>query len=245
MDLLPAIDIRDGRCVRLLKGDFEQETRYDVSPVDLAQRYADLGAGWLHVVDLDGAADGTPRNLDLVAAMTRTEGLQVQLGGGIRSAEDLTRALAVAERVVIGSLAVTTPELVERWLGEFGPDRLTLALDVRLNENEEPFVATHGWTKDSDLTLWAALERYRRGGLRNVLCTDVDRDGALEGPNLPLYRDCVERCPEVAFQASGGVRNIRDLRELAETGVAFAISGKALLEGRLSDEEMRSFLPNG
>lgn len=244
MHLLPSIDIRDGRCVRLLKGDFEQETRYGVNPVELAQRYAALGARWLHVVDLDGAADGSPANLDLVAVMASTAGLKVQMGGGIRSAEDLARALAVTERVVIGSLAVTAPERVEQWLQEHGPDRVTLALDVRLDEGGVPFVATHGWTKGSALTLWAALERYGAAGLRHVLCTDVDRDGALQGPNLELYRSCVERWPDVSFQASGGVRDAADLSELAETGVAFAISGKALLEGRLSEEEMRSFLPN-
>ena len=245
MVLLPAIDIRDGRCVRLLKGDFEQETRYEVNPLDLARRYAGLGAQWLHVVDLDGAAAGEPRNLELGAAMERTEGLRLQWGGGVRSAQDLTRALAVAKRVVVGSLAVTAPDLVKHWLGEFGPDRVTLALDVRLDANQVPFVATHGWTKGSELTLWTALEHYARAGLRNVLCTDVDRDGALVGPNLELYRNCVERCPDIAFQASGGVRNVEDLRALEETGVAFAISGKALLEDRLSEEEIRSFLPNG
>ena len=244
MHLLPAIDIRDGRCVRLLKGDFDQETRYDVDPVALVQRYAALGAEWLHVVDLDGAASGSPQNLDLVAAIARTAGLKIQMGGGIRSIDDLARALAVAERVVIGSLAVTASTLVEGWLEEFGSDRLTLALDVRVDEDNVPFIATHGWTQGSELTLWAALEHYGPFGLRNVLCTDVDRDGALKGPNVALYRNCVARCPEVEFQASGGVRDVGDLSGLAETGVAFAISGKALLEGRLSDEEMRSFLPN-
>ena len=116
MELLPAIDIRDGRCVRLLRGDFEQETRYEIDPLELAQRYRNLGANWLHVVDLDGAASGAPMNLDLIAAIARTEGLNVQLGGGIRSEDDLVRALAVADRVVIGSLAVTAPELIEGWL---------------------------------------------------------------------------------------------------------------------------------
>ena len=245
MHLLPAIDIRDGRCVRLLQGDFGQETRYEVNPVTLAQRYVTLGAEWLHIVDLDGAASGSPQNLDLVAAIAQTPGLKVQVGGGIRSPDNLARALAVAERVVIGSLGVTAPKLVEHWLEEHGPDRLTLALDVRVDDSHVPFVTTHGWTERSELTLWAALERYGPFGLRNVLCTDVARDGALIGPNITLYRNCVARCPGVAFQASGGVRDVGDLSELAETGVALAISGKALLEGRLSDGEIRSFLPNG
>ena len=245
MRLLPAIDIRDGRCVRLLRGDFGQETRYEVNPVALARRYVTLGAQWLHVVDLDGSASGSPQNLALIATIAQTAGLKVQVGGGIRSADDLARALEVAERVVIGSLGVTAPELVEHWLEEYGPDRLTLALDVRVDDSDVPFVTTHGWTERSELTLWAALERYGPFGLRNVLCTDVERDGTLIGPNIALYRNCVARCPGVAFQASGGVRDVGDLSLLAETGVAFAISGKALLEGRLSDEEIRSFLPNG
>ena len=245
MDLLPAIDIRGGRCVRLLQGDFGQETRYEVNPVSLAQRYASLGAEWLHIVDLDGAATGSPQNLDLVATIAKTAGLKVQVGGGIRSPEDLARALAVAERVVIGSLGVTTPKLVEQWFEEYGPNRLTLALDVRVDDSGAAFVTTHGWTERTELTLWAALERYGPFGLQNVLCTDVDRDGALTGPNIALYRNCVTHCPGVAFQASGGVRNVGDLSQLAETGVAFAISGKALLEGRLSDGEIRSFLRNG
>ena len=245
MDLLPAIDIRGGRCVRLLQGDFGQETRYEVNPVSLAQRYASLGAEWLHIVDLDGAATGSPQNLDLVATIAKTAGLKVQVGGGIRSPEDLARALAVAERVVIGSLGVTTPKLVEQWFEEYGPNRLTLVLDVRVDDSGAAFVTTHGWTERTELTLWAALERYGPFGLQNVLCTDVDRDGALTGPNIALYRNCVTHCPGVAFQASGGVRNVGDLSQLAETGVAFAISGKALLEGRLSDGEIRSFLRNG
>ena len=245
MDLLPAIDIRGGKCVRLLKGDFHQETHYEATPANLAQRYADLGARWVHVVDLDGARDGSPQNLDLVATIAQTKKIEIQLGGGIRSETDLIRALTVVNRVVVGSLAATSPNLVEHWLREFGPNRLTLALDVRLDQDNEPFIATHGWTKDSKLTLWAALDRYSQAGLRNVLCTDIDRDGALKGPNLKLYKTCVERCPDISFQASGGVRNIQDLCELSKTGVAFAISGKALLEGLLSDEEIQSFLPNG
>ena len=245
MELLPAIDIRNGRCVRLVQGDFQQETRYPVDPVELARRYADLGAAWLHVVDLDGAAQGAPANLDLVEAMTRTTGLKIQLGGGIRSRDDLDRALAVAERAAVGSVAVEARELTASWLRELGGARLTLALDVRMDENDTPFLATHGWTRDSPWTLWDALTYFSARGLRNVLCTDVDRDGTFQGPNFRLYSRCSRRFPEIEFQASGGVRDSRDLGDLAATGVAWAISGKALLEGRLSEEEIRSFLPNG
>lgn len=242
MKLIPAIDLRDGRCVRLLKGDFDQETRYPVDPVELAIQYAKLGAQWLHVVDLDGAKRGEPVNLALIARMQEAAGVAVQLGGGIRTRASLEQALGVAERAVVGSLAVSDPELVSSWLDELGPDRLTLALDVRLGENGTPMIATHGWTRSSALTLADAIERFAAAGLRHVLCTDIDRDGALSGPNVDLYRDCVARWPAIAFQASGGVRDAADLAALAAAGVAGTVSGKALLEGRLKPEEIEPFL---
>jgi phosphoribosylformimino-5-aminoimidazole carboxamide ribotide isomerase len=242
MKLIPAIDLRDGRCVRLLYGDFAQETRYAVDPVELAVQYRDLGARWLHVVDLDGAKRGEPVNLPLIRRMRDAAGIDVQMGGGIRTRASLEQALDVASRVVIGSLAVSEPELVAGWLTEFGSDRLTLALDVRLDESGVPMIATHGWTRASTLSLAAAIERYSAAGLRHVLCTDIDRDGALTGPNTVLYADCVRRWPHIAFQASGGVRDASDLAELAAAGVAGTVSGKALLEGRLKPEEIRPFL---
>jgi phosphoribosylformimino-5-aminoimidazole carboxamide ribotide isomerase len=243
MELIPAIDLRDGRCVRLLKGDFERETRYEADPVELAVQYRKAGAAWLHVVDLDGAKRGSPVNLELVARMRTASGLKVQFGGGIRTRANLEAALESADRVVVGSLAVTHPPTVERWLGEVGSDRMTVGLDVRLDGDGRALIATHGWTQQSALTLGEAVERYRDSGLEHVLCTDIDRDGALGGPNLALYRECVRRWPGIAFIASGGVRDAADLAALAATGVAAAVSGKALLEGLLTREEMKPFLP--
>jgi phosphoribosylformimino-5-aminoimidazole carboxamide ribotide isomerase len=243
MELIPAIDLRDGRCVRLLRGDFDRETRYELDPVELAERYRDLGARWLHVVDLDGAKRGASQNLPLVERMRAASGLKIQLGGGLRSRADLGRALSIAERAVIGSLAVTEPATVGAWLDELGGERLTLALDVRLGPDGTPTVATHGWTRASAVTLADAIDRYLAHGLRRVLCTDIERDGALTGPNVELYADCVRRWPQVAFLASGGVRDARDLAALARAGVAGAVSGKALLEGTLTPEEMKPFLP--
>jgi phosphoribosylformimino-5-aminoimidazole carboxamide ribotide isomerase len=243
MELIPAIDIRDGRCVRLLQGDFDRETRYSYDPVELAMRYRDSGARWLHVVDLDGAKRGESVNLPLIERMRAASGLKVQLGGGIRSRAGLALALAAVERAVIGSLAVTEPETVGEWLEEIGGDRITLALDVRLDAAGTAHVATHGWTQASPLTLADAIERYTVRGLRHVLCTDIERDGAMTGPNIALYADCVRRWPRIAFVASGGVRGAADLGALAQTGVAGAVSGKALLEGKLTVEEMKPFLP--
>jgi phosphoribosylformimino-5-aminoimidazole carboxamide ribotide isomerase len=242
MLLVPAIDLRDGRCVRLLHGDFAQETRYAVDPVELAVQYRDLGARWLHVVDLDGAKRGMPVNLPLIRRMRDAARIDVQLGGGLRTRGSLEQALEVATRAVIGSLAVSDPELVASWLAELGPDRVTLALDVRVEPDGTPLIATHGWTRASTLTLAAALDRYATAGLRHVLCTDIARDGALTGPNVELYRDCVRRWPAIEFQASGGVRDLADLTALTTAGVAATVSGKALLEGRLKPEEIRPFL---
>jgi phosphoribosylformimino-5-aminoimidazole carboxamide ribotide isomerase len=242
MELIPAIDLRDGRCVRLLKGDFAQETRYAADPVELAQQYRELGARWLHVVDLDGAKRGEPANLPLIRRMQEAAGIRVQLGGGIRTRASLEHALGVATRVVVGSLAVSDPDLVASWLEELGPDRLTLALDVRIDAAGTPLIATHGWARASTLTLAAAIDRYAEAGLQHVLCTDIDRDGALTGPNVAFYEDCVERWPSIEFQASGGVRDLADLHALTAAGVAATVSGKALLEGRLKPEEIRPFL---
>jgi phosphoribosylformimino-5-aminoimidazole carboxamide ribotide isomerase len=242
MELIPAIDLRDGRCVRLLKGDFERETRYSVDPVELAQHYRQLGARTLHVVDLDGAKQGVPVNLPVIRRMRAAAGVEIQLGGGIRARTSLEDALEVAARAVIGSLAVSDPDLVAAWLTEFGPDRLTLALDVRLGGDGTPLLATHGWTRASKLSLGAAIERFALVGLKHVLCTDIDRDGALSGPNVELYRNCVRRWPGIEFQASGGVRDAGDLTALAAAGVTATVSGKALLEGRLKPEEIRPFL---
>jgi phosphoribosylformimino-5-aminoimidazole carboxamide ribotide isomerase len=242
MKLIPAIDLRDGRCVRLLKGDFAQVTEYRVDPVTLAVEYREQGADWLHIVDLDGARRGEPVNLPLIERMQAAAGISVQYGGGVRTPASLERALGVVTRVVVGSLAVTAPDTVAEWLTTYGPERLVLALDVRLADDGTPLIATHGWTRASTLTLGDAIERYAAAGLRHVLCTDIDRDGALTGPNVALYRDCASRWPGIAFQASGGVRDVGDLTALAGAGAAAAVSGKALLEGRLKPEEIEPFL---
>jgi phosphoribosylformimino-5-aminoimidazole carboxamide ribotide isomerase len=245
MRLIPAIDLKGGRCVRLLHGDFDAETRYDASPFDLASSYRAMGADWLHVVDLDGARDGVLGNRDAIEQMARRGDLKLQVGGGLRSSATVEQMLACgAARVVIGSTAISAPDTVLEWLHAFGPERVTLAFDVRIDASGIPRVATHGWQRQSELSLWSALQRFESGALKHVLCTDVARDGALNGPNLDLYGEATRRHPHIEWQASGGVRDAADLQALAALGLSAAISGKALLEQLISPEELQPFLPN-
>ena len=245
MLLIPAIDLRNGRCVRLFKGDFNAETRYEMEPQELLERYRSLGASWLHVVDLDGAKNGVLANRSAIVALASQRDVRVQAGGGMRSPEAIEDLLGQGvSRVVIGSAAVERPAEVAQWITRFGADRVCLALDVMLGTDGEPLVRTRGWTESTSVTLWKAIEPFLAVGLIHVLCTDIDRDGALTGPNIDLYRRGLERFPQLAWQASGGVRDAADLAALARAGVAAAVSGKALLEQRMTSEELRPFLPN-
>jgi len=244
MELIPAIDLRDGRVVRLFQGDFASETRYEVTPEDLYGRYARAGARRVHVVDLDGARDGRAGNAPIIARLATLGGLKIQSGGGLRSSRQVQSLFATGvERAVIGSVAVTEPAEVTEWFDEFGADRLILALDVRIDASRTPRVVTHGWQEQSPLTLWDLVDRFGRAGLQHVLCTDVARDGALAGPNLELYAQATARFPGISWQASGGVRDASDLADLARTGVTAAVSGKALIEGRIAPEELQPYLP--
>lgn len=243
MLLIPAIDLRHGRCVRLLKGDFAAETRYELEPHELLGRYRALGASWLHVVDLDGAKDGALANRAIILALASQPAVSVQVGGGVRSAETAHDLLGHGvDRVVVGSAAIERPSEVAGWIARFGPERICLAFDVRIDAAGVPRARTRGWTEGGTLSLWDAVEPFRGSGLRHVLCTDIDRDGALAGPNIDLYGEALERFPELAWQASGGVRDAADLAALARIGIGAAVSGKALLEERMTSEELRPFL---
>ena len=237
MLIYPAIDLRAGECVRLLQGRFDAVTRYDADPFARLAAFTETGAGWIHVVDLDGAQAGEPRQHDLIGRMARAGAAKIQTGGGVRSADDVARLLdAGADRVVVGSACVRYPEAVVNWLDRFGPDRLTLALDVRIDASGEPEVATHGWAEASGVTLWRAIERLSSGRPRHLLVTDVARDGALEGPNLDLVESIRRRAPDLDLQASGGVADLADLTALKSAGAAGAIVGRALYEGCFSLE---------
>jgi phosphoribosylformimino-5-aminoimidazole carboxamide ribotide isomerase len=249
MRLIPAIDLKAGRCVRLFQGNFAAETRYPAQPKALLVKYRDFGADWLHVVDLDGARDGAgdaaAGNRTTIAGLAAEAGIKLQVGGGLRSVAAVSQMLDLGvQRVVVGSAALTETDQVRNWLRHFGPERIALAFDVRLDEDGTARVATHGWRRQSALSLWDAVASFGAADLEHVLCTDVSRDGALTGPNVELYREAVRRFPEIAWQASGGIRDAADLRALAECGAAAAISGKALLEELIPIEELRPFLPN-
>lgn len=243
MLLIPSIDLRGGHCVRLLKGEFDAETRYDVDPLQLLERYADAGVRWLHLVDLDGARDGAPGNQALIERMAGTGRLAVQLGGGLRNRALVDRTLAAGvARAVIGSAAVEKPQLLRDCLREYGAERVCLAIDVRVDAGGVPRVRTRGWVQEHQLSLWELLQSFADTPLRHVLCTDIERDGALGGPAFALYAEARRRFPQIAWQASGGIRAAADLQQLAQLGVAAAISGKALLEGRIGMEELQPYL---
>ena len=245
MLLIPSIDLRGGRCVRLREGDFATETTYAFDPAALAERYRALGARWLHVVDLDGAKDGLAVNTPIIMGLARQQPMCLQVGGGVRSAAAIEALLtAGVARVVIGTAAVERPAEVASWLGEFGPERICLAFDVRSSGGGEPQVRTGGWTRDAAVTLTQAIAGFPRGVLKHVLCTDIGRDGTLRGPSLRLYRECRARFPGLSWQASGGIRDGHDLRALRRIGVAAAVCGTALLQERISATELRPFLPD-
>jgi phosphoribosylformimino-5-aminoimidazole carboxamide ribotide isomerase len=228
MILYPAMDLMSGRVVRLAQGRFEESTTYPADPAAALAGFAAAGARWAHVVDLDGARAGEPVQHDLIAGLARNAALDLQVAGGFRTREQIARMLdRGVGRVVIGSLAVKRPDLVRGFLDEFGGDRITLSLDVRLTGGM-PIVATAGWTEDSGRSLWEIADLYPEA--RHLLLTDIGRDGMLAGPNFELLEEAGARLPHLAIQASGGVSSLDDLRSLRTAG---AIVGKALWEGRI------------
>lgn len=232
MQIIPAIDLLDGSCVRLLHGDFNKCKVYDLDAVHLAGVYAKGGAEWLHVVDLAASRDGLKADIKPLLRLLENAEQSVQTGGGVRGEADIRIRLDHgASRVVIGSLSVKEPKRLAGWLKTFGNDCLVAALDVRIEPDGTPLLRTHGWTRGSGETLWELLDFYADKGLKHVLCTDIGRDGAMAGPNLDLYREIASRYPDLSVQASGGVSGLLDLQKLAGTGVDAAITGKALLEG--------------
>lgn len=238
MIIYPAIDLRGGRVVRLTEGKFDQEKSYGTDPLAVALDFKAAGATWLHVVDLDGAKDPNNRQTALVETLARGSGLCVQTGGGIRDEAQISTLMAAgAERVIVGSLAVKNPALVKGWLHKFGPDRITLSPDVRLDAAGTPRIAAAGWQETTGIALDDFLTDFLAVGLKHILCTDISRDGKLTGPNTALYADLVKKFPALDVQASGGVSSLDDLRGLKPTGCTGVIVGRALYEKKFTLQE--------
>lgn len=242
MRIIPAIDLKDGSCVRLFKGDFEQTTEYSKNPLEVSRRFSALDVQDLHIVDLDGARSGRQQNRAIVSSIASETGLQIQLGGGIRNQATVDDWLSNGvSRCVIGSMAINEVAEVSEWLREFGSDCIVLALDVNVTPDGTPMLTTHGWTREAGLSLWDCIDSYADAGIRHVLCTDVGRDGAMTGPNVELYTEILKRYPALHLQASGGVRDINDLQKLRSAGLPAAITGRALLDGEITTAEVASF----
>lgn len=241
MIIYPAIDLRGGRVVRLTEGRFDQEKSYGDDPLAVAKDFAAAGATWLHVVDLDGAKDPAKRQTALVEQIARGSGLRMQTGGGIRDESQIAALLAAgARRVIVGSLAAKQPALVRGWLKQFGPERIILSPDVRLDADGTPRVAAAGWQESTGVALDDFLHGFLAAGLVHILCTDISRDGKLTGPNTALYAQLVKKFPTLQIQASGGVSSLDDLRGLKPTGSAGVIVGRALYEKKFTLKEALS-----
>lgn len=235
----PAIDVREGRVVRLAQGDYARETRYHHDPLDTARGYAEQGVQWLHLVDLDGARAGGYALTPLLRKISASTNLRVQTGGGVRSREDVARILATgAARVVVGSLAVRDPDQVLEWIAEFGAERITVALDSRQDEVGAWRLPVHGWTETASGTLDELALRFAQGGLKHLLSTDIARDGMLSGPSATLYGHLQRIVPLLQVQASGGVRDVADVAGAKRQGCAGIVLGRALLEGKLDLAEV-------
>ena len=237
MILVPAIDIINGQCVRLTKGDYDTKKVYNESPVEVAKAFEGAGLTHVHVVDLDGARDKHIVNAKVLEQIATQTSLQVDFGGGIKSETDLQTALDCgASQVTLGSIAVSEPELVREWLEKFGSEQLILGADAKNRR-----IATHGWEQDSGLDVIDFIKEYAQKGFEYVLCTDVAKDGMLAGPSLELYYEILEQLPELSLIASGGVTTMDDIYQCAELGCTAAIIGKAIYEDKLSLKELERY----
>lgn len=234
IEIIPAIDIIGGKCVRLTKGDYDKQRTYADNPAEMAAELESLGARRLHVVDLDGAKSRHIVNTATLEQITGRTNLVVDFGGGIKSEDDIERAFRFgASMVTVGSVAVTDKALMQRWIDTYGAERIILGADVR-----DGRISVNGWKEDSQEEIADFLEYYINKGVTKVLCTDISRDGTLMGPSLKLYRKILQRFPDLYLIASGGVSGVGDIRELDSAGVPAVVFGKAFYEGRISKEEL-------
>lgn len=234
IELIPAIDIIDGKCVRLTKGDYDQKKVYNDDPVEVAKQFESLGFRRLHVVDLDGAKSKHIVNVDVLKAITSATNLIVDFGGGIKTDNDIELAFANgASLVTIGSIAVTQPELFASWLEKYGADRIILGADVRNGK-----ISINGWKEDSAEDLLPFLKYYINKGVVNVLCTEISKDGMLEGPATELYKEVMAEYPNLNLIASGGISSNEDIKELNRYGIPSVVFGKAIYEGKIDMKEL-------
>lgn len=225
--IIPAIDLIDGKCVRLYKGDFNQKTDYDISPLEVAKTYEKEGATRVHIVDLDGAKRGASEQAQLIIEIAQQTNLKVQTGGGLRELSHIQRLIeGGVHRVVLGSLAVKNPQMVKFWLSEMNPENFVLALDVNFDETGTPYPMTKGWTEKGRNSLWEILEGYADSGIKTVLVTDISKDGVQEGSNLDLYKDIMTRYPDLDVITSGGVGSLDDVKALKPLNPHGIIMGK-------------------
>ena len=234
IELIPAIDIIGGQCVRLTKGDYEQKTVYRDSPAEVAREFEQLGFRRLHVVDLDGAKSKHIVNSAVLRRITAETGLVVDFGGGIKTDDDIEQAFAAgASMVTVGSIAVTQPDLFMGWLDKYGADRMILGADVRGGK-----ISINGWKEDSEEDLLPFLRKYIERGVKNVLCTEISKDGTLQGPATRLYKQVMAEYPELHLIASGGVSSIDDIKALDRAGIPAVVFGKAIYEGKINLKEL-------
>lgn len=240
IELIPAIDIIDGKCVRLSQGDYDKVMEYSASPADVAKEMEDHGITRLHVVDLDGAKSKHVVNWRTLEQIANATNLVIDFGGGVKTDDDLRIVFECgAQMVTGGSIAVKEPDTFQRWLLKYGSEKIILGADVK-----EGKVAVSGWLEDSDNELMAFLKHYTQQGVWKVICTEISRDGMLQGPAISLYKDILAQSPNLYLIASGGVSSMADIEALAEANVPGVIFGKALYEGRISWEDIEKFILN-
>ena len=237
MEIIPAIDIIDGKCVRLTQGDYNQKKEYSSDPTEVAKRFEDAGIKRLHLVDLDGAKAKRIINTEVLEGICKATNLHVDFGGGVQSDEDIALAFNLgAKQVTGGSIAVKNPALFSGWLTSYGGEKLILGADAKDRK-----IAISGWEETTEMDLIDFIKDYHSKGVQYVICTDVAKDGLLQGPSLELYKEIMQEIPEIKLIASGGVASVSDLDELNEAGVYGTIVGKAFYEGKISLEELSSF----
>lgn len=234
IELIPAIDIIDGKCVRLTKGDYDQKRVYNDDPVSVAKHFEEIGAKRLHMVDLDGARSKHVVNIEVLRAVREQTNLIIDFGGGIKTEEDIEKVFdAGADMITVGSIAVTAPELFRTWLNRYGADKIILGADVK-----NGMISINGWKEERGELLQDFLAKYVNMGVKNVLCTDISKDGMLQGPAIELYRGIVEAYPDMHLIASGGVSSMEDICKLENAGIPAVVFGKAIYEGRINIAEL-------